>query len=215
MRRPPRMAAAGHQHAAHRPVGGHRIRGRHDAAERTAPSASLRSTPRARRWSSPGTLHVVEAVLVGLPDVDLGAGDRLAIGDATCASTSAARRVRRPRCRRPSQARRVVDVERPEHRGLGRARRGLWFMRDGEHRQPSVSDSRMNSCRLSSHFWPVAVRKRMPCIHSASVSRTSRAKSCRWRTSAPSISFRRGLSQSSKPPMTASVMVCSSMLRIG
>ena len=42
----------------------------------------------------------------------------------------------------------------------------------------------MNSWRLSSHFWPTAVRNLMPSNHSSSVSCTSRAKACRCFTGA-------------------------------
>src|SRR6185436_1169975 len=55
----------------------------------------------------------------------------------------------------------------------------------------------------------------MPAIHSASVSFTSRAKSCRCVTSAINTSFRRGLSQRSSRCTKARVIVCSSMLRMG
>src|SRR4051812_48470432 len=40
----------------------------------------------------------------------------------------------------------------------------------------------MNSWRLSSHFWPTAVRNLMPSNHSSSVSFTSRANACRCLT---------------------------------
>ena len=53
---------------------------------------------------------------------------------------------------------------------------------------PSTSEARMNSSRLSSLICPVRVSHCIAAIHSASVSRTSRAKSCRWRTSAVMIS---------------------------
>src|SRR5664279_95171 len=54
----------------------------------------------------------------------------------------------------------------------------------------------------------------MPCIHSASVRRVSFTNPCRWRTSEVSTSFRRGSLQPSKRPTTASVMLCSVMLRM-
>jgi hypothetical protein len=44
---------------------------------------------------------------------------------------------------------------------------------------PSVSDSRMNSWRLSSQAWPTAVRNSMPAIHSPGCRSTSRMKACR------------------------------------
>jgi hypothetical protein len=66
-----------------------------------------------------------------------------------------------------------------------------WFSAIVNIDSPSVSDSRMNSWRVSLHGWPVALRKAMPACHSASVRRTSRAKSCRWVTRAVSTCFRR------------------------
>src|SRR5258705_7599296 len=56
---------------------------------------------------------------------------------------------------------------------------------------PSVSDSRMNSWRLSSHMCPVRVRKSMPYSHSFCVGRISRTKAWRWRTSASLTCFTR------------------------
>ena len=50
----------------------------------------------------------------------------------------------------------------------------------------------MNSSRFSSLICPVRVSHWIAAIHSASVSRTSRAKSCRWRTSACMSSASRG-----------------------
>ena len=61
---------------------------------------------------------------------------------------------------------------------------------------PSVSDSRMNSCRLSVQVLPVSVRNWMAVIHSASVSFTSRTKSCRCVTSEVITCLKRGSSQS-------------------
>ena len=50
----------------------------------------------------------------------------------------------------------------------------------------------MNSSRFSSLICPVRASHWIAAIHSGSVSRTSRAKSCRWRTSACMISASRG-----------------------
>src|SRR5260221_3742382 len=57
--------------------------------------------------------------------------------------------------------------------------RVLWLSATIIIERPSTSESRMNSCRLSSHFWPTAVRNLMPSNHSSSVRCTSRAKACR------------------------------------
>ena len=59
-----------------------------------------------------------------------------------------------------------------------------WFIWTTSIDRPSTSEARMNSSRFSSLICPVRVSHWMAAIHSASVSRTSRAKSCRWRTSA-------------------------------
>jgi hypothetical protein len=69
----------------------------------------------------------------------------------------------------------------------------------------------MNSWRLSSVILPAAVRKSMPCDHSASVSCTSRAKSCRCRTRLSITVFRRGLGVAPCAFSAALVMVHSSM----
>src|SRR5580698_1460016 len=54
----------------------------------------------------------------------------------------------------------------------------------------------------------------MPASHSASVNCTSRAKACRCRTRLVMISFSRGSGAASWRVSTASVMVCSSRLRM-
>src|SRR4051812_1155374 len=79
---------------------------------------------------------------------------------------------------------------------------------------PSVSDSRMNSWRLSSVISPVRVRKSMPWNHSASVSFTSRAKACRCCTRLVRISFSRGSGVSAKRAITAWVMLSWVRLRM-
>jgi hypothetical protein len=68
---------------------------------------------------------------------------------------------------------------------------------------PSVSDSRMNSCRFSSHFLPVAVRNWMAAIHSSGVRSTSRAKACACFTSAVITCLKRASWQSAMRSMTA------------
>ncbi len=67
-----------------------------------------------------------------------------------------------------------------------------------------MSESRMNSWRLSSHFWPTAVRNLMPSNHSSSVSSTSRANACRCRTRLARICLKRGSLTWSIRAMTAS-----------
>ena len=75
---------------------------------------------------------------------------------------------------------------------------------------PITSESRMNSCRLSSHFWPVAVRNWMASNHSASVSSTSRAKPCRWRISAAKTCARRGV-RAFVASLTSAIAACYSL----
>src|SRR5262245_33520864 len=75
--------------------------------------------------------------------------------------------------------------------------------------RPRMSESRMNSWRLSSHFWPTEVRNLMPSNHSSSVSWTSRAKACRCLTALLMISRKRGSSAFFRRATTASVRVSS------
>ena len=67
-----------------------------------------------------------------------------------------------------------------------------WFICTTSIDRPSTSEARMNSCRFSSLICPVRLSHWMADIHSASVRRTSRAKSCRCRTNAVMISASRG-----------------------
>ena len=73
---------------------------------------------------------------------------------------------------------------------------------------PMVSDSRMNSWRLSSHFWPMAVRNSIASNHSAPVGRTSLTKACRCLIADCITSRRRGSGMSSQRFRTA--LVCFS-----
>ena len=68
-----------------------------------------------------------------------------------------------------------------------------WFMPTTSIDSPRVSEARTNSWRLSSVMWPVRVRKSMAANHSSSVSWTSLAKACRWRTSDCMTSRSRGI----------------------
>ena len=74
---------------------------------------------------------------------------------------------------------------------------------------PSTSDSRMNSCRSRSHFWPVAVRNSMAWSHSAIVGSVSRTKACRCLTRLLSSSRSRGSGVAAKLSTTASAAVSS------
>ena len=73
----------------------------------------------------------------------------------------------------------------------------------------------MNSWRLSSHFWPVSVRKRIAAIHSSMVGSTSRTTACRWVTTEVMISFSRASLQPDMRSRTAAVAVCSLKSRMG
>ena len=67
----------------------------------------------------------------------------------------------------------------------------------------------MNSSRFSSLICPVRVSHWIAAIHSASVSRTSRAKSCRCRTSAVMSSAVRGSWAVAQRSTARSVMLSS------
>src|SRR3954454_6761582 len=88
-----------------------------------------------------------------------------------------------------------------------------WFMPTTSIDSPRVSEARTNSWRLSSVMWPVRVRKSMAANHSSSVSWTSLAKACRWRTSDCRSSRRRGSGVLSKLASTARVRSASARLR--
>jgi len=74
---------------------------------------------------------------------------------------------------------------------------------------PSTSESRMNSCRSLSHFWPVAVRKSMARSHSAMVGSVSLTNACRCLTRLLSSSRSRGSEVFAKLSTTASAAVSS------
>ena len=80
--------------------------------------------------------------------------------------------------------------------------------------KPSVSDSKMNSCRNSVHFWPTAVRKPIACSHSSGVRSTSRANECKCRTRLDITSLKRGSGVVDIWSNTASVIVFSLTARI-
>jgi hypothetical protein len=67
-----------------------------------------------------------------------------------------------------------------------------WFIWTTSIDRPRTSDVRMNSSRFSLLICPARLSHWIAAIHSASVSRTSRAKSCRCRTSAVISSAVRG-----------------------
>src|SRR5438067_3973240 len=86
----------------------------------------------------------------------------------------------------------------------------LWLSATIIIESPRMSESRMNSWRLSSHFCPTAVRNLMPSNHSSSLSCTSRANACRCFTAAEMISRKRGFfAPRWKRSATAAVSVSS------
>src|SRR3712207_4490377 len=78
---------------------------------------------------------------------------------------------------------------------------------------PKVSESSMNSWRLSSDMWPVLVRKSMARNHSSSVNPTSLTKACRCLMRLCMISLKRGDLLPSKLASTASVSFSSARSR--
>src|SRR5579884_218951 len=80
---------------------------------------------------------------------------------------------------------------------------------------PMTSESRINSCRLSSHICPVLVKNWIPCIHSASVRFTSRMKACRWVIRLLITSFKRALGACAMLFSTLRVICSSVLLLIG
>src|SRR5882672_1457569 len=85
----------------------------------------------------------------------------------------------------------------------------LWLSAQTIIDSPRMSESRMNSWRLSSHFWPTAVMNLMPSNHSSSVRCTSRANACRCFTAAVMISLKRLSLVSFNRATTAAVSVSS------
>ena len=84
-----------------------------------------------------------------------------------------------------------------------------WFIWTTSIDRPSTSEARMNSSRFSSLICPVRVSHWIAAIHSGSVRRTSRAKSCRWRTSACMICASRGSCAVPQRAAASSVMLSS------
>ena len=134
-----------------------------------------------------GVLHVVEAVVVGLPDLQQRAGDR------GCRP----RRVTDPSTQQGSPGGAAGDVAAVLDRRASRSTKNgpstVASVTSPVGRvvdvivcidSPSTSESRMNSCRLSSVMCPASVRNSIAAAHSASVSRTSRMNACRCWVSA-------------------------------
>ena len=84
-----------------------------------------------------------------------------------------------------------------------------WFIWTTSIDSPTTSEVRMNSSRFSLLICPARFSHWIAAIHSASVSRTSRAKSCRWRTSAVMSSASRGSRAVAQRSTARSVMFSS------
>ena len=135
MRRPPRMAARGGEHRADRPVVRDRVRHRADGEERVASVLPGREAAAEVLLGSARVLHRVQPVVAVLPDVELGACDRVAVaaGDDAVDPGGLAGRLLGDRGAVVAH-RRVRHVERAEHGRLGRSPRRV---REGvdEHRE--------------------------------------------------------------------------------
>ena len=180
---------------ADRAVGRDRVVARHDRAEPEGPVLiGGEQAAAVGPGLHVGLLHVVEALVVGLPDVEFGAGQR------AC---------RRPRATRPVTTHGVPVPTRSmvspsSRRGDSTTWNGpstvdsvappdfLLLIVSTSMEMPSTSESRMNSCRSSSHFWPVAVRKSIARSHSAMVGSVSLTNACRCLTRLVSSSRSRG-----------------------
>src|SRR6266511_5654780 len=134
VRRPHDAAAGGGEQLAHRAVDRDRVGGRPDRPEAEAPVPVREQVPAAARVLEVGVLDVVEALVVGLPDLEAGAGDGLAVQgadrslDEAGLTGGAAREVVAQ-----LEPWRAVHVEGPEHGGLGGPRRPAVVYPDGEH----------------------------------------------------------------------------------
>jgi hypothetical protein len=114
-------------------------------------------------------LHVVIAVIVGMPDVDDGARQRTSVDGRD--------RSMGPEMSEPMSFSGAAWTKNGPSTVVSVAPSGTgWLIASTSMETPSVSDSRMNSWRLSSHMWPVRVRNSMPYSHSFWVGRTSRTK---------------------------------------
>ena len=136
MRGTPWMALRGVQQLPDRPIHRDRIGCRDDGLEREGAVGAGPDHGTPLRTIEVGTLHVVEAFGIGLPDVDDGARDLLAVQAADRAAHVQRRADRALRhVGAVRQFRRVLHVERPEDRGFGAALGLVLVQRDRQHRQ--------------------------------------------------------------------------------
>ena len=201
--RPVEVAAGGGQQAADRAVGRDRVGA---GGHRPEPEATLvvagEQAPAIARRLPARLLDVVEAVVVGLPDVDLGArqrgaaeGDDPAGDHAGLAGADQVDGVAQLAGGEATMWKGPSTVDSVASLAL------RWLMASTSMVTPSTSDSRMNSWRWSSQRWPVAVRNPTARSHSSKVGSTSRTNPCRCRTRLPRISRAAGRrSRRSWPP---------------
>jgi hypothetical protein len=125
-------------------------------------------------------LDVVEAVLVGFPDLQACTGDEVAVGVGDGALDPAGfSRGAGGHVAAQEDLGGALDEEGADDGGFGGVGGGFVVDVDGLMvcmDAPRTSESRMNSWRRSVVMCPAAVRKSMACCHSASVRRTSRMK---------------------------------------
>ena len=138
-------------------------------------------------------LDVVEAVLVGLPDLDPRAGDGLAVDAHDAAVHQARLAAARPSAMSSPLAKAGEPSTKNGPNTVDSVASGgrRWLSPTTSIDSPSTSESRMNSWRLSSVMWPVRVRKSIPANHSSSVSCDLGANACRWLHEAAAIVLKR------------------------
>ena len=132
-----RAAAGRREHVAHRAVGRDRVGLGLHGPEPVAAVVVRVQVPAAARLVEVFVLDVVEAVLVGLPDVEQRAGDRLAVGRAHRAAHEARRAGRAVgEVVAVLEGGRALDEEGAEDGRLGGAGRAAVVHAHHEHRQP-------------------------------------------------------------------------------
>ena len=131
----------------------------------------------AGRDSTVGVLHVVETDVVGLPHVDAGSVDRVAVGIGDRA-LDPARLARRASVDVAAEwdVRGAIDEERAEHRRLGGVRVRLVVDGYGRHRRTEDSGEQNEFLAVLVGDVPAVGQERNGGAPSFSVSRTSRMK---------------------------------------
>ena len=192
----------------------YRVAGRLDAAEREGTVLIGDEAAAQVPLGLVRVLVLVQAVRRGVPDVDLGAGHRVAVG------------VHHRACeeqRRPGVGERTIEsplrITGAPCRQNGPSRFAdvgcssvPLFIRQTSVDRPRLPAISRTSLWLGVVSWPSLATMLMLASNSASVSRTSLAKSCRWRMSAWTTSRNRGSSGRPVSASTASVSCISSLM---